>query len=242
MTEFWDHPDLLVVTGSRLYGVAKPDSDHDLRGFVVPPVDYVIGLKRFEQRQWNQPDDKIVYSIHKFVQLLLGSNTHALELLFAPHDMIIKSTAVGKRMIAARMSFVTRQSFRPFMGFSISEWRKVLGTRMEVEKLQPSQQRVIDMIREVYAPDKVWMDEIVELLTKNHARTEVPGTRHLGERRKAEIGKFGYSVKNAYHAIRLLNQGIELLETGQMTFPRPNAEYLRDIRDGRMTIAELTGE
>jgi uncharacterized protein len=43
----------------------------------------------------------------------------------------------------------------------------------------------------------------------------------------------GFDTKFAMHGFRLARQGIELLRTGTMTFPRPDADQLRRIRDGR---------
>jgi len=63
--------------------------------------------------------------------------------------------------------------------------------------------------------------------------------RKLGAQRKAHIAEHGYSIKNAYHAIRLLEECIELLETGTITFPRPNAAFLRQVRHGEIEEAEL---
>jgi uncharacterized protein len=42
----------------------------------------------------------------------------------------------------------------------------------------------------------------------------------------------GFDTKFAMHGFRLARQGIELLRTGTMTFPRPDAGDLRRIRDG----------
>lgn len=240
--EFWETPDCLVKTGSHLYGVAKPDSDIDYRGFVFPPIQYLIGLDKFEQKEFKKPDDTIIYSYHKFIHLLIQNNTHALEVLFAPQDMVITSSSLFKNLLAHKHLFISRDNFRSFWGFSISEWRKVKGTAIKAEKIAPNEQRIIDMIREVFKPDKVWMDEIIETLTKNHTKIEVPSTRHLGDRRKDSIEKYGYSVKNAYHAIRLLHQGIELLTNATMTFPRPEAGHLIDIRNGKFTLDELQVE
>jgi hypothetical protein len=64
--------------------------------------------------------------------------------------------------------------------------------------------------------------------------------RKLGAQRKGHIQEFGYSIKNAYHAIRLLEECIELLETGTITFPRPNGDYLRKIRHGEIPVEEVT--
>lgn len=42
----------------------------------------------------------------------------------------------------------------------------------------------------------------------------------------------GFDTKFAMHGFRLARQGIELLRSGTMTFPRPDAAQLRSIRDG----------
>ena len=51
----------------------------------------------------------------------------------------------------------------------------------------------------------------------------------------------GYDTKYAMHALRLGLQGIELLTTGSITLPvpAPHREYLRSIRRGERTLAEV---
>jgi hypothetical protein len=51
--------------------------------------------------------------------------------------------------------------------------------------------------------------------------------------------KYGYDCKHAAHLFRLIGEGIELLTTGQITFPRPSAEDLLAIRHGKYTYDEL---
>jgi hypothetical protein len=45
-----------------------------------------------------------------------------------------------------------------------------------------------------------------------------------------------YDMKNLYHAYRLLGEIEEFLLTGQITFPRPNAEFLKQVRRGEISI------
>jgi hypothetical protein len=51
----------------------------------------------------------------------------------------------------------------------------------------------------------------------------------------------GYDTKYAMHALRLGLQGIELLGTGRVTLPvpEPDREYLRSIRRGERSLAEV---
>lgn len=45
--------------------------------------------------------------------------------------------------------------------------------------------------------------------------------------------KFGYDTKHAMHLVRLIFQVKELFETGTMTFPRPEVDYLIDVKNGK---------
>ena len=62
---------------------------------------------------------------------------------------------------------------------------------------------------------------------------------NIGKKRKDSYEKYGYSLKNAYHAVRLLGQGKELAENGFITFPRPDADLLIDIRSGLLTFERV---
>ena len=62
---------------------------------------------------------------------------------------------------------------------------------------------------------------------------------HYGSRVKQFEG-LGVDWKALSHAARITNQALQLLRTGQMTFPVPNAEYLRDVKEGRVDFDEAT--
>lgn len=72
--------------------------------------------------------------------------------------------------------------------------------------------------------------------------------RVLGQRGKGKHGqrpeledKFGYDVKAAMHVIRLLGEGIEYMQTGRITYPRPNKEILIAIRLGKYDASFVAG-
>lgn len=54
-----------------------------------------------------------------------------------------------------------------------------------------------------------------------------------------EEGKRKSAFKHAYHWRRLIDECIEILDTGTITFPRPNREYLLDIKFGRIPIKDV---
>lgn len=53
------------------------------------------------------------------------------------------------------------------------------------------------------------------------------------------IEKFGYDVKFASHLIRLLVEGLELLNDGKLTFPLLMNRYIRDVKEGKYTLEQV---
>jgi hypothetical protein len=51
--------------------------------------------------------------------------------------------------------------------------------------------------------------------------------------------KYGYDCKAGSHLVRLMNEGIEVLETGNLTVTRPERELLIDIKIGKYKFEEV---
>jgi hypothetical protein len=60
-----------------------------------------------------------------------------------------------------------------------------------------------------------------------------------GERAKTAAESDGKDYKAMYHAARITSEAIELLRTGKITFPRPEAPLLLDIRGGKYSTPEI---
>jgi len=91
--------------------------------------------------------------------------------------------------------------------------------------------REIFLSKELYHRFKGFAHSEFASLTKLTSKT--------GLKRKKQILKFGFSPKNAMNVIRLMEQGVELLETSYLSMPRPNAEYLKNIKRGKITYKEI---
>lgn len=74
--------------------------------------------------------------------------------------------------------------------------------------------------------------------------------RLLGERGGRDVNRkdleerFGFDTKYAMHMLRLGVQGIELLETGRVTFPmpEPNRSFIRSVREGKVGLDAVLTE
>lgn len=60
-----------------------------------------------------------------------------------------------------------------------------------------------------------------------------------GAKGRKEIEDFGFSPKCASNMIRIIEEGTELLKTGKITYPRPNAKELVRIKQGKVPIDEV---
>src|SRR5947207_3586144 len=79
-----------TISGAHLYGFPSPDSDFDLRGAHLLPLEKVVGL---EVRDETVEDSRVIeglemdivsHDLRKFFGLLLKKNGYVLEQLFSP--------------------------------------------------------------------------------------------------------------------------------------------------------------
>ncbi len=231
------NPDLLSLSGSRLYGTDRPGSDYDYRGFTVAPYEYLLGMQTFRDTDVKGADHK-VFSLQRFFELIKKGDPQATELLFAPADKFVHLTEVGEQVLANKDLFVSNKIYMRIMGYSYSEWRKAMTVKLEIVGRTRTEDDIVADIRNLFKPDKDVMDTIIELLFQSKEKKLVPSTRKLGEKRKKELDEFGFCVSSAAHSLRLMGQLVELMTEGSITFPRPNAKELLAIRTGEYTKDE----
>ena len=85
-----------TISGAHLYGFPSPDSDFDLRGAHVLPLEGIVGL---DVRDETVQDSRVIeglemdivsHDVRKFFGLLLKKNGYVLEQLFSP--LVIHTT------------------------------------------------------------------------------------------------------------------------------------------------------
>ena len=96
---------------------------------------------------------------------------------------------------------------------------------------------------EIYPTDINFMVALEKEKNYNQAMKEFKAyhswKKQRNPRRKVLETNFGFDTKHMMHCFRLLSEGKELLETGHITFPRPDREFLKEIRNGVYKYDEL---
>ncbi len=238
--EFLKLPDYDVITGSNLYGLATSESDLDSRAIILPPTEYLcgMGIQKFEQYE-SPTEDRVVYSLDKFLKHVLQGNISMLEMLFAPNP---KMSSIGEIIRSHRDLFVTQRYYRSVKGFSNQEERRMRATNLTISSGDETKDEVLQKLCSMFHLKSYERDDIIDIIensTQLQLRKVTKTTRNLGDKRRLLFDKFGFDTKSASHVIRLLEEGIELLSTGQLVFPRPNATMLLNVKKGLTPVAEV---
>lgn len=127
-----------TVSGAHLYGFPSADSDVDLRGVHVLPVEQVVGLRRGEEtidRSWIRSGvevDLVTHDLAKFCGLLLRRNGYVLEQLLSP--LVMASSPVHEELLALAPGCLTRHHAHHYLGFARTQWR-LFGKSGELKPL-----------------------------------------------------------------------------------------------------------
>lgn len=253
------------ITGSHLYGTSLPSSDKDIRGVFIPTEEFYFGfLENVEQIEFKEPD-VTYWEIQKFFKLCLDNNPNILELLFIPHEFtIIPETNEWIDILDNKNLFLSSKAKHTFSGYAISQLHRIKQHRewlLNPPGKQPERKDFGLPNTNVIIRDQInAYDELIakgEILELSFNALEVlqrekayinaakywtnykEWERNRNPQRAESERKFGYDTKHASHLFRLLGEGKELLTTGHITFPRPDAENLLTIRYGKYSYDEL---
>ena len=233
-----------TMAGSHLYGTANENSDLDVRGVVFEPLASLVGLSPFEQFE-HGGEDTTLYGLRKFAKLALAGNPNIVELLFAPTHgaTCLTMTKYWNRILGIRPKFIDPRSVATkFIAFSLSQYNKMLAHQDWVKNppTEPNPKSYGAVFK--FGGNVQWTDHNLKIEYDQDKTNWENYQRWLRERNRDRFNnelKFGYDTKNAAHLVRLMNQAVELLAIGAITFPRPEAELLKDIRNGAWTIEQV---
>lgn len=259
---------LLGRMGSHSHGTYVPPTDPgaiddiDFMGIVLPPVERVVGLRKFEHWVWQHEElDVVVYSLEKAVSLLLKGNPNILGLLWLDEEDYFAISAEGKAMLAGRDQFSSKLAYHSFVGYAHGQLKRMTAfdeDRMREyehlttvlaewgvsrgDLLSADGQKVAHMAREAAARLGREPEDVKATLQSFRSLHRNYFSGYMGEKRKRLVREVGYDAKNASHLIRLLRMGVEFFETGVLNVRRHDAGELIAIKRGRWPLESVREE
>jgi len=246
----------------------NPDSidDIDLMGIAIPNLHHYFGVKPWGSRGTKEIKvdeyDIVIYEFRKFIGLLKLQNPNVLSLLWLK-DYLIEDENISL-LRHYRNIFSSKHAYHSYIGYAMGQKKKMihynqqardemvliehefkkrkLDIAMEVNpsKIGSKEDFIKRLFQYIHEPEKttVSSDEIIHWY---NSYREKYAAGYLGDKRKRLIEKFGWDCKNGSHAIRLLQQGIEFLKTGELIVDRTgiDAEKLIEIKTGKWTLEQV---
>ncbi len=111
------------VVGSRAYGLETEDSDTDLRGVYLAPLDLHLSLFGAPEQFEDNEAQSCYWELQKFVVMALKANPNILECLYSP--LVEKITPLGEALLAQRETFLSQMIFQTFNGYALSQFKKL---------------------------------------------------------------------------------------------------------------------
>jgi len=125
-----DHPYPLLfatISGAHLYGFPSPDSDFDLRGVHLLPLEEIVGLQ--EGRETVEKSgiydgmeiDLVTHDARKFFELMLKKNGYVMEQVLSP--LIVHTTPEHEELKAIAPDCLTKHHAHHYLGFAATQWK-----------------------------------------------------------------------------------------------------------------------
>ena len=249
--------------GSHLYGTSTPESDHDFRGVFLPTLRECYLNKIPEVFTDNSEEDTQYFSLHKFLNLAGTGQPIAIEMLAAQDDNLLVTSPLWDYIRSNRKKFYTKK-MDAFFGYSRSMAAKYAVRSERLNALQRLTENIKHFLGWNNNPIKpltlidCWSSlPIEEFLLKEtdsegrvfyvvlnrKYRDNTPLKHFLNAINDLE-SEYGDRVKKAAaneidwkavaHAFRVGYQVKTIAEKGDLSFPLPEADYLRDMRYGKL--------
>ena len=151
------------ISGSIAYGTNTPDSDKDIRGVFVQPLEHVLKYGFIDQIN-DELNDVVFYEIGRFIDLLSKNNPNIIEILALPDDCILHCDEIFEQLMIARDSFLTKRVKYTFAGYAIEQIRKARGynKKMNWEEKEMTRKTVLDfcyvLVDGGSKPFKKWLE------------------------------------------------------------------------------------
>jgi hypothetical protein len=116
-----------TISGAHLYGFPSADSDYDLRGVHLLPLEEVVGLNPNDETVEKSgvhdglEIDLVTHDAKKFLGLMLKKNGYVLEQLLSP--LVVHTTPAHEELKALAADCITKHHAHHYLGFAATQWK-----------------------------------------------------------------------------------------------------------------------
>jgi hypothetical protein len=207
--------------------------------------------------------DRTLHEFRRFCKLAMENNPNVLELMFVDEKNIVFSNDIGNELLSRAYLFPHKELYRGFVGYARAQKHKMIikkdnyfGLLEGLEILDSLEDKMtMGQVYDTYKTNEKLGGLFIKKGTGVHihigdicfepsvyvkkARAQLKERIDKATNRTELILKNGYDSKFSSHLIRLLHEGIELLETGGLQFPLKNADEIISIKTGCWTLEDI---
>lgn len=231
----------------------------------VEEVDLSTISKKENGRNDKDAIDRKFYEIRKFTTLALANNPNIIEQLFVNPENIVFKNWYGEELLKHKHEFLHKGLKNRFIGYAISQKKNIYVKRDNMKNIEYGINILKALQLNTYVAENIthlcfFTDEdgnkiftfpdnsihmkcgdisIQKNITVEKALDQLEIRKSKFSGRKEMVDEYGYDTKFAMHLIRLLLEGKELLETGNLVFPLKETSFLMDIRAGKFSLANI---
>ncbi len=153
-----EHTHILVVSGSRAYGINHKDSDVDVAGVAIPPASTYFGvlndfkvcdseeeiatyLDLFKGEEADaikrEKLEGAVFEMKKFIKLAMDANPSIWDILFCREEEIRMITPIGEMLRENRDLFVSSKAHHTYRGYAMNQLKHIQRQRGYLMQKEP---------------------------------------------------------------------------------------------------------
>lgn len=116
-----------TISGAHLYGFPSPDSDFDLRGVHMLPLETVLGLDDGQETVEKEgfydglEIDLVTHDAKKFFLMMLQRNGYVLEQIFSP--LVVFAIPEYEELKKIATNCITKHHVHHYKGFAATQWK-----------------------------------------------------------------------------------------------------------------------
>ena len=132
---------LEAVSGSQAYGLATADSDLDIRGVFMAPLEQLYDLSTYQPQVQDEGHNTVFFELGRFLELLGKNNPTVMELLASPKECVrYRDPLMGRIRPADFLSKLCRDTFGQY---ALAQVKKARGLNKKIANPVPVQRKTV---------------------------------------------------------------------------------------------------